>query len=126
MKTINIRHITSLHGDALRALEFYTQESTILQERLDEITAGNTAVEVLKEVDHFQDELIIHRKCIDELQREIRKNLKEIEAQVSSDAGFVESHEIERNTDLYERYVTEEKLFNELRHEFNRFAAKWM
>jgi len=126
MKTINIKHITNLHNDALRGLDFYRQELTILQERLDEITAENTGVEVLEKVDHFQDEFIIHKKYLDELYREIHKNLRDIEEQIKGNSGFVAGGEIERNQYLYEQYVTEEKLFNELRHEFNRFASEWM
>ena len=126
MKTLNIKHISSLHNDVLRGLDFYRQELIILQERLDEITAGNTGMEVLEKVAHFQDEFIIHERYIDDLRREIHKNLRDIEEQVKGNAGFVAGGKIERNEDLYEQYVTEEKLFNELRHEFNRFAAEWL
>jgi hypothetical protein len=126
MKEINIKHITDLHNDALRGLEFYNQELTILQERLDEIAANNSNVEVLEKVDHFQNQFIIHQRCIDELKHDLHKNLKHIEEEVSVTSGFFGESKFAENEYLYEQYVTEEKIFNELRHEFNRFAAKWM
>jgi len=126
MKLINIKHITDLHNDVLRGIEFYKQELTVLQERLDEIAADNTSPEVLEKVDHFQNQFIIHERCINNLQHDIHKNLKHIEEEVSTTSGFFGESNFSENEYLYEQYVTEEKIFNELRHEFNRFAAKWM
>lgn len=126
MKQINIRHITDLHNDALRGLEFYTQELAILQKRLDEIAADNTNIEVLEKVDHFQNQFIIHQRYINDLQHDIRKNLKHIEEEIVTTSGFFGESNFTENEYLYEQFVTEEKIFNELRHEFNRFAAQWM
>ncbi|MDR3697433.1 hypothetical protein [Mucilaginibacter sp.] len=126
MKQINIKHITDLHNDALRGLEFYSQELTILQERLDEIAADNTNTEVLEKVDHFQNQFIIHQRYINDLQHDLRKNLKHIEEEVVTTSGFFGESNFTENEYLYEQFVTEEKIFNELRHEFNRFAAQWM
>jgi len=39
---------------------------------------------------------------------------------------FVHEHTALIHHNLYEQYLTGEKIFNGLRHEFNRFAAKWM
>ncbi len=126
MKHINIKNITNLHNVALRGLDFYGQEIKILQERLEEITAGNTDDEVLKEVDHFQDQLIIHQKYIDELRFRFELNSKNIESEVISMAGFIDENILDENEKLYDQYINEEKIFNDLRHEFNRFAAEWM
>ena len=79
---------------------FTGQELIILQERLDEITAGNTGIEMLEKVDHFQDEFIIHETHMDDLRREIHKNLRDIEEQIKGNAGFVAGGKIERNEDL--------------------------
>ncbi|HWZ02808.1 MAG TPA: hypothetical protein VNX40_04300 [Mucilaginibacter sp.] len=126
MKLINIKHITDLHNDALRGLEFYNQELTILQERLEEIAVDNSHPEVLEKVDYYQNQFTIHQRCIDDLRHDLHKNLKHIEEEVSTTSGFFGESNFTENEYLYEQYVTEEKLFNELRHEFNRFAAIWM
>jgi metal-dependent hydrolase (beta-lactamase superfamily II) len=126
MKQINIKHITHLHSDALRGLDFYEQELSILQERLEEITADNTSPAVLEKIDHFQDQFIVHQRYIDDLRYNLHKNLKNIEEQIIENAGFIDKIRYTENKNLYEQYVTEEKIFNELRHEFNRFAAEWM
>ncbi|MBM3430464.1 MAG: hypothetical protein FJX99_05720 [Bacteroidetes bacterium] len=46
------------HLDYLNKLEFYMEEITILKERLSEVTAKNTDKEVLKQVEHFQNQFI--------------------------------------------------------------------
>lgn len=126
MKQINIKHIPNLHSDALRGLDFYEQELNILQERLEEIAADNTGREVLEKVEHFQNQFIIHRQVIDDLRHSFHKNKVAIELQVVEKAGFVGENALDDNKDLYEKYVTEELIFNEMRHGFNRFAAEWM
>lgn len=126
MKQINIKSVSNLHIDALRGLDFYRQELTILKNRLEEIAGDNTKDEVAVGIEHFQNQFIIHQERIDELRHAFHENNKKIEAEVLQAAGYAEEDAINANHDLYEDYVTEEKLFNELRHEFNRFAAKWM
>jgi hypothetical protein len=126
MKHINIKHIANLHSDASRGLDFYKEELNILQERLSEIAGKNTAVEVQGKVDHFQNQLTIHSGVINLLRQSLRDNSKKIKTEVHELAGFVDAGDVEENEDLYGDYLTEEKIFNELRHEFNRFAAEWM
>ena len=126
MKSVNIKHISNLHTDALRGLDFYEQELNILQERLEEIAGKNSAHEVLAEVEHFQNQFIIHRNEFISLRHALRQNQKKIGTEVLHLAGFADTCDIENNESLYEQYLEEEKLFGEMRHEFNRFAAKWM
>lgn len=126
MKEINIKHVSNLHSDAIRGLEFYEQELVILQKRLEEIAKGNTGHEVSVEIEHFQNQLLIQNNNIDELKHKIRENLKNIEHQVQHSSGFVDQDYMNINADLYDQYLTLEKIINEIRQEFNRFASKWM
>ena len=126
MKEINIKHISNLHSDALRGLEFYEQELAIMQKRLEEIAGDNTGNEVSVNIEHFQNQFLIQNNNIDELKHKIKQNLKTIESQVMSSAGFVDQDSMSLNADLYDQYLTEEKIVNDIRHEFNRFASKWM
>jgi hypothetical protein len=126
IKQVNIKHISNLHNEWLRGLEFYGQELFILQERLDEIATDNTGKEVLVKIDYFQNEIIIHQNAIDELKHLIHANIKKIEQQLLKTELFVEENTAIEHEQLGEQYETEEKMINDLRHEFNRFAAEWM
>jgi hypothetical protein len=126
MKEINIKHISNLHSDALRGLDFYKQEIGILKKRLEEIAADNTGREVSESIEHFQNQFLIQTNNIDELKHRLNENIKAIENQVKNSAGFVDQKSADENTSLYDQYLTQEKILNDIRQEFNRFASKWM
>ena len=126
MSTVNIKHVKYLNNDWLRGLEFYKQEITILKKRLEEIAGDNTGQEASEQIEHFQNQLIIYREHFDELKHLIHINNLDIEKQLVKTEPFVESSTVDEHNKLTEGYLTEEKMFNQMRHEFNRFAAKWM
>jgi len=126
MKEINIKHINNLHTDALRSLDFYKQEISILTKRLEELATNNTGFEVAVKIEYFQNQFLIQHNNIDELKHNIHENLKKIENQVKEFAGFITEASATENVVLYNQYLMEEKIINGIRQEFNRFAAKWM
>jgi hypothetical protein len=126
MNQINVKHITNLNSESLRGLDFYKQELGFLQERLDEIAADNTGKEVAEKIEYFQNQLIIHRRAVDELRHLIKGNNKSIERQLAETDAFVSEYTAVEHQKLNDQYLTEEKLFSEMRHDFNRFAAEWM
>ena len=77
-------------------------------------------------IEHFQNQFLIQNNNIDELKHKIRENLKAIESQVMSSVGFVDQDSMSLNANLYDQYLTQEKIVNDIRKDFNRFASKWM
>ncbi len=126
MKEVNIRNIANLHTDALRALDFYKQDILILKKRLEEIAADNTGREVAEQVEYFQNQFLIQSNNIDELKHNLNQNLTKIEDQVRDSAGFLEQSTVDENAAIYDQYLTLEKIVNDIRHQFNRFASRWM
>ena len=55
------------HTEWLSKMKFYTDEISILKNRLGEIASKNSDKEVLAQVEHFQNQLIIQRNNIDEV-----------------------------------------------------------
>lgn len=107
-------------------LDFYKDEIEILQKRLDEIAGKNTKKEVLTPLEHFQNQLIIHRNTIDEIQHGVNLSEDAIVGEitknpVASDHRKMEYHQAEK-----EEIQILEKAFKELREEFNRFVSKWI
>ncbi len=126
MSQINIKHIANLNNDCLRGIEFYKQEMGILQGRLEEVASKNSGKEVAQQVDHFQNQFLIHQSYFDELKHLIHQNDKKIEAEVLKNGVFISEDTAVEHENIQGQYATEEKIFNDLRYEFNRFAAKWM
>lgn len=123
---VNLKHIKNLNNDGLRGIEFYEQELGILQERLQEVAGDNTADEVQKQVEHFQNQFLIHHNHLDELKHDIHVNDQDIEAELLLSNNTVSEAVAAEHTRVNDSYRQEEKIFNDLRHEFNRFAADWM
>lgn len=126
MKKTNIKHLTFAHQGCLRGLEFYEIELRFLQERLEEIAADNTGHEVSERVEHFQNQLIIHRDQIDQLKHRIHVNLDEVAAELQHSESFIDQVTVDAADQIGADYEQEEQLFKTLRQEFNRFAAEWM
>ncbi|TFF35682.1 hypothetical protein [Mucilaginibacter psychrotolerans] len=122
----NIKHIKNLNNDCLRGITFYKQELSILQERLEEIAAYNTAREVQEKVEYFQNQFIIHENQLNELRHDVRANDEAIEAELLITETSVADVTATAHAQIHARYLNEEKIFNDLRHEFNHFAARWM
>ncbi|MCB0700020.1 MAG: hypothetical protein H6551_00405 [Chitinophagales bacterium] len=126
MSMTSIKHLNNEHNDWLRALSFYKDELDILKERLTEVAGKNTGDEASQQADHFENQIKIQVTNIDTLRHDINTNLARVAEEVKDTAGHVEGELIAEHDALRDRFISEEKTINELRHEFNRYAAKWM
>jgi hypothetical protein len=122
----NIRHWHSTHKDWLRALNFYKEEIGILNDRLTEIAGKNTGKETSRQVEHFQNQFILHRNNIEELEHAIHRNLSKIADEIPLQAGFVSETLLAQLGKERQVFLEEEREINELRHAFNLFSAAWM
>ena len=127
MNKVSITHINNSHGDWLRSLDFYKQELGVLKGRLTEVAGKNSAPDVMKQVEHYENQFKVQAENIDTLAHEIKTNIASIgkEAQASS-AGYVDSSLLAHHNTLGQRFDTEEKTVKDLRHSFMTFASEWM
>lgn len=114
------------HTEWLNKLSFYTDDIAIMQTRLEEVSSKNTAHEIRKEIEHFQNQFIIQKAHIDDMHQLIKKDEKHIQANildnpVASDHRKTEDHVVER-----ESIESLETTINELRQEFKTFLSKYL
>lgn len=127
MEKISITHMNNAHNDWLRALDFYKQEVSILKKRLTEIAQKNTDNGVQKEVEHYENQLTVQMDNIDRLDHDIHLNIASTSHELQeAKAGYIDRNLLTQHNNLKERFNSEEKVFNEVRHNFNLFAAEWM
>lgn len=111
------------HEQWLENLNFYEDEIKILKSRIEEVASKNTAEDVLKQVEHFQNQLIIQRNELDELRHAIKDHETYVENKVNdnpaADHKSLLDHQHER-----ERMEAYERLFKEMKDELNKFLAK--
>ena len=127
MKKVSITHLTNAHNTWLRSLDFYKEEIGILKGILTEVADKNSGTEVMKEVEHYENQFKLQINNIDNLVHEVKQNLSNAskEAQEAS-AGYIHGEIQAQHEVLAGQVATEEKIINELRHSFQQFAAEWM
>ncbi len=113
----------SEHNEWINKLQFYDLEMKIMQKRLDEAAAANPSKDELVKIEHFQNQIFIQGKHIADLIKHIKGEEKVLQENinhnaVASDHRLAEDHKEER--DQVESF---EKIFNELRKEFNGFLS---
>jgi len=121
--------ITKQHQDNvmwINKLLFYKVDLIIMQNRLDEVTSKNNAVDFLKTVDHFQNQLIIQREQNDILKHEVKQRENMIEKEVIANPVASDHRRIEEDFSLNDRLTSYEDLFASLRKELLSFVSKWM
>jgi hypothetical protein len=110
----------------LNKLKFYKDEIKIIQHRLEEIAGKNNNKEILALVEQFQNQLIIHRNTIDEIQHNVIISEDKLHQEIERNPVATDHRKTEYHLAEKEELQTFEKVFSELREHFNRFASKWM
>lgn len=122
-------HIDVLHADHmtwLKQLDFYKDELVVLNNRLSEVSVKNNSMEERQGVEQFQNRFIREGEVIDILEHDIKLHENEIVKEVAENPLAAVKSFHEYHSDLADRMSTMEKLFADLRIEFNQFLAKWM
>ncbi len=127
MNKINISHVNNMHNQWLRTLTFYKTEFAIQKGLLTEIAGKYTGADVLKEVEHLENQFKIQSDNIDKISHEIHGNISQIAQQAhQSTAGYIDDVLVKEHTNLGVKTDDQTKLSAELVKEFRRFAEKTM
>ncbi len=118
--------LSTEHNDWLRSLDFYNDELKILKARLTQVAGKNTGAEASEDAEIFENRLDIQLKNIYDLSHDIRRHLANIAVQAKEKAGHIETRMLDEHAELREHYIALEKTVHDLRHEFYRYASKWM
>ncbi len=114
------------HTEWMSKLKFYADEITLMKGRLGELASKNNQSDVLAQVEHFQNQLIVQKNNIDELAHTMKVDESSLEKEVNKNPVAVDHREMPSHSKEKEAVDAFEKNFNELRAEFKTFAAKWM
>lgn len=126
METKKIYNLHEEHKEWLNNLAFYKDEIKIMQNRISEIASKNTATEILKQVEHFQNQLIVQRNNIDELNHTIKDHENYLENRVNENPTAADHRSVNDHPKMRDSYTSFDKVFNDLRKELNAFLSKSM
>jgi predicted RNase H-like nuclease (RuvC/YqgF family) len=124
----NKKPVSELHAEITEwksNVELVRTEISTFQKQLGEIVRKNNHEEVLKRVEHFQNQFIRQLEVSDELFHELKAADRKLAqtADTGTDSEFVFA---EDNISLRDSAGTYNKLFLELKNEFHLFLKKWM
>lgn len=126
MPYTDINKLELKSNDWLAAIGFYHEDLDILEERLVEVAAKNTHEEVLKQVEHFQNQFDIQKANMADYISRIKDYVHRCAEDVKAHAGKVNVSLKKEQELLGEEFISLEKIIKTLRADFNRFLAKWM
>lgn len=122
-------YIGDLHFELnlwLNEFQFYKDEVLIFNSRLEEIVTKNTDIEVLKEVEHFQNQYIRQSEVIDVLRHEIKQHENVLETESKDHPVAIDHRYFEDHTELREQVDQFKKIYTELKREFMSFLSRRM
>lgn len=97
-----------------------------MEKRLGEIVSRNTSQDVLAQVEHFQNQLIIQKDQLDRLAHELNLDQDKLQAEVRKNPVAVDHRTVTDHGDIRESMATFERLFAELKAELYESLSKWL
>lgn len=107
-------------------LNFYADEVKIYENRLSEIAGRYTSEEVLAQVEHFQNQFIRQKELIDELKHNVNNHEEALVDYAEANPVAVDHAKFRDHGTMREEMEGFDKVYGELKAEFQRFSAKWM
>lgn len=124
MQTSSIKTTANHYGEWKNSLSFYKDELTIFKNRLTEIVSKNNSKEIMKTVEHFENQFLLQSENIDILQHDISTHLNTMAGEIKEHAGHISSGQLAEDAQLKDRFESESKVFTELRDEFMQFIGR--
>lgn len=123
------KHIDELHFEHQlweNQIRFYRDELLIYQKRLDEIASKNTAEDVRKKIEHFQNQFILQKEQIDILMHDIKIHENWISKYAKENPFNIEQEHFADHESTRERMTRFVEIYSELKKEFSSFLLEWM
>ena len=121
------KHLSELHHEHtawVKSLEFYKDELQVLNNRLGELVTHNTDQTVRAHIEHFQNQFIRQNEVIDELKHDVKASESEIVSNITANTVASDHRLAPDHTELRERFTMFEKIYSELKQEFQAFASR--
>lgn len=107
-------------------LLFYKDEIKIMEHRLEEIASKNSSKEILAQVEHFQNQLIIQKDHISRINHELNVDNDIISKEINKNSIAIDHRSISDHSNIRDNVKSFETIFSSLKTEFNVFLSKWM
>ncbi len=109
-----------------RELYFWQDELKFFKNRLSELVTRWTSKDVLKQLEHYQNEFILHGGVIEDLLEAIEKHEIGLAGQSEMNQDSLEVSLVKNHLDFRTQMETQRQIYADLKKEFFRFLSKYM
>ncbi len=114
------------HQNWKSELDFWKDELKTFNNRLSELVTRYTSKEVLKQLEHYQNEFALHNGVIQDLQETIEEHEASIAGHSQKDNESMDVALVKTHMDFRDKMETQRKIYADLKKEFFRFLSKYM
>lgn len=112
------------HREWLNRFEFYKNEFSNYERLLGEVAVKNTSHVITPQVEHFQNQFVLQREKLDVLKHNVKQSENAIEERMKDNAVAWEHQSMPAETELRNKVVSFDEMFNELKAEYRAFLQK--
>lgn len=105
---------------------FFAEELKIYQNRLAEVASKNTATDVRKQVEHFQNQFIIQKEQLDIIHHLANEHEQWLAKYAKENPTAIDHVDFADHAVLRDKVEIFKKLYTELKADFLKFVATWM
>lgn len=123
----NRKHLNDLHtenSDWISEFNLLKDQIASFRQRLSEVASANNKNEVLAHVEHFQNQFIVQRNTLDELKHQVKAEENELASMAAQTPEVSHRIRLSDHEELREKVISFEKVFNDLKTEFEQFLSK--
>ena len=107
-------------------LAFWEDELKSFNNRLSELVTRWTDKEVLAQLEHYQNQFILHNGIIDKLKEAIEVHEIRIAGQSQQGQDALDTELVKRHLEFRNKMETQRQIYADLKKEFFRFLTKYM
>lgn len=128
-KTNSNLHIEDLHFEHaqwIRELKFLKDELKFFVARLEEVAVRYTSMEVLKELEQFQNKIYIESNILDKLIHDTNEHEHQLARYAKENPIAIDRVTFDDHSPLRERIERNREMQIEFKRDYLRFLAKWL
>jgi hypothetical protein len=107
-------------------LDFWKDELKSFNNRLSELVTRWTDKDVLAQLEHYQNEFVLHGSVIEDLEEVIEEHETRIAGQSIEGEDAIDMPLAKKHIEFRNRIETQRDIYSKLKKEFFRFLEKYM
>lgn len=119
----SMAHVHLMCEDWKRELKYFKQEMTFFRGKLDEVASKNTNMDVLAQVEHFENKFLIMSGNINEAMHDVKLKSKSITERAEAQPNYINVKMIGGREEIQDEMDMVSKDFYQTKKDYYRFLA---